>query len=293
MPDARQLSDQVLDALRLRVFSGRELGFTETALANLLGISRETVCHWWSAYTAHGIDALPHHRTGRPLGTVRLISDEQVRRIQQLLDDTSPDELSIAAPLWTRRAVRELIRQEFGIFLAVRNVGLYLQRWGFTPKKPSLHAQNQDPKDIRQRLEETYPAIEMRAAQEDAEIHFCDENGANADEHPGTGYARKGQPAIIHVPDPHIHINQIPTITNTGKVCFMTYTRTMNAALFLVFLSQLLRSTTGKLFLIVDRLQAPQTPAVTVMVTAHHDRIEVFNIATSCSGIQCRRVFEQ
>lgn len=276
LPDARQLSDEVLDALRLRVLNGRELGFTETDLANLLGISRETVCRWWSAYTAHGIDALPHHRTGRPLGTGRLISDEQACRVQRLLDEKNPDELSIPAPLWNRRAVRELIRQECGLLLEVRTVGKYLKRWGYTAKKPSRRAKKQDPEEIRQWLEETYPAIEKRAAEEDAEIYFCDETGANADEHPGTGYARKGQPARIEVPDPHIHMNQISAISNTGKVRFMTYARTMNAALFLVFLSKLLRSTTGKLFLIVDRLQAHQTPAVKEWVTAHRDRIEVF-----------------
>ena len=59
LPDARQLSDDVLEALRLRAINGRELGFTEADLANLLGVSRETVCRWWSAYTAHGLDALP------------------------------------------------------------------------------------------------------------------------------------------------------------------------------------------------------------------------------------------
>ena len=69
LPDARQLSDDVLEALRLRALTGRELGFTEADLANLLGVSRETVCRWWSAYTAHGLDAIPHERTGRPLGS--------------------------------------------------------------------------------------------------------------------------------------------------------------------------------------------------------------------------------
>src|SRR3954451_16791471 len=59
LPDARQLSDDVLEALRLRALNGRERGFTEADLANLLGVSRETVCRWWSAYAAHGIDALP------------------------------------------------------------------------------------------------------------------------------------------------------------------------------------------------------------------------------------------
>ena len=66
LPDARHLSDDVLEALRLRALNGRELGFTEADLANLLGVSRETVCRWWSAYTTHGLDALPHCRTSGP-----------------------------------------------------------------------------------------------------------------------------------------------------------------------------------------------------------------------------------
>jgi transposase len=276
LPDARQLSDDVLEALRLRALNGRELGFTEADLANLLGVSRETVCRWWSTYNAHGIDALPHERTGRPLGSGRFLSDEQASRIQRLLDDKCPADLDIPAPLWNRRAVRDLIYKECGVLLAVRTVGRYLKRWGYTAKKPSRHARKQDPEEIRQWLEEIYPAIEKRATEEDAEIYFCDETGANADEHPGYGYAREGQRAQMEVPDPHIRMNQISAISNTGEVRFMTYAQTMNAALFLVFLRKLLRSTTGKLFLIVDRLQAHQTPAVKEWVAAHSDRIEVF-----------------
>jgi transposase len=276
LPDARQLSDDVLEALRLRAINGRERGFTEADLADLLGVSRETVCRWWSAYTTHGLDALPHDRTGRPLGSGRLLSEEQAGRVQRLLDEKSPEDLGIPAPLWNRRAVRDLIRKECGVLLAVRTVGRYLGRWGYTAKKPSRHAKKQDPEEVRQWLEETYPAIEKRAAEEGAEIYFCDETGANADEHPGYGYSRKGQPATMEVPDPHIRMNQISAISNTGEVRFMTYARTMNAALFLVFLGRLLRSTTGKLFLIVDRLQAHQTPAVKAWVAAHSDRLEMF-----------------
>ena len=154
----RRFSDSFLRALH-----GRELGFTEADLANLLGVSRETVCRWWSAYTAHGLDALPHERTGRPLGSGRLLSDQQAGHIQGLLDENSPEDLGIPAPLWNRRAVRDLIRKECGVGMAVRTVGKYLKRWGYTAKKPRRHARKQDPEEIRQWLEETYPAIEKRA----------------------------------------------------------------------------------------------------------------------------------
>src|SRR6266566_2523736 len=93
LPDARELSDEVLEALRLRALHGCELGFTETEVANLLGVCRETVCRWWSAYVEGGVDALPHDRTGRPLGSGRVLSDAQAARIQQLLRTKSPDDL--------------------------------------------------------------------------------------------------------------------------------------------------------------------------------------------------------
>src|SRR5439155_9474276 len=188
LPDARELSDEVLKALRLRALHGCELGFTEAHLADLLGVCRETVSHWRSAYARGGLDTLPHERTGRPLGSGRFLSDEQADHVQQLLRTHSPEELGIAAPLWSRRAVRDLVRNECGVTLAVRTVGLYLQRWGFTAKRPRRHARDQDPDEVRHWLEETYPAIAERAHQEDAEIHWCDEVGVAADEHPACGY---------------------------------------------------------------------------------------------------------
>ena len=276
LPDARELSDEVLEALRLRALHGCESGFSEADVADLLGVCRETVSRWWAAYARRGLHALPHDRTGRPLGSGRLLSDEQAGRIRDLLGSHTPEDLGIPAPLWNRRAVRALIRQQCQVTLAVRTVGSYLRRWGFTAKRPRRHARDQDPEEVRQWLEETYPAIEARAAQEGAEIHWCDEVGVAADHYPGRGYAPRGVPATKEVPDRHVRANQISTISNRGHVHFMTYTTTLTAAVYLRFLGRLLRSTTGKVFLIADRLRAHRTPAVEAWLARHQERIEVF-----------------
>jgi transposase len=276
LPDARELSDEVLEALRLRALRGCQLGLSEGEVAEILGVARETVCRWWSAYADHGVSALPQRRSGRPLGSGRLLTDAQAERLQGLLRTHQPEEVGIAAPLWTRRAVRDLIRKEYQLDLAERTVGRYLKRWGFTAKRPRRHARDQDPEEVRQWLEETYPAIAARAEQEGAEIHWGDEVGVAADHQPALGYAPRGEPATQDVPDLHLRASQISTVTNRGEVRFMTYTRTMNAALFLVFLERLLRSTTGKVFLIVDRLRAHMTPAVQAWVAARPERLEVF-----------------
>src|SRR5260370_1712830 len=95
LPDARGLSDDVLEALRLRALHGCQLGFTEAEVADLLGVCRETVCHWWSAYADGGLDALPHDRTGRPLGSGRALSDQQAAHLQQQLRTHHPETLGI------------------------------------------------------------------------------------------------------------------------------------------------------------------------------------------------------
>src|SRR5581483_10772198 len=102
LPDARLLSDEVLDALRLRALRARERGFTEADIADLLGVARETVCRWWSAYGHGGLQALPQPRLGRPLGSGRFLRDDQATHIQAILDRRQPKEFGIASPLWTR-----------------------------------------------------------------------------------------------------------------------------------------------------------------------------------------------
>src|SRR5262249_46966520 len=208
LPDARQLSDEVLEALRLRALHGCELGFAEADVADLLGVCRETVSRWWCAYLQGGLEALPQDRSGRPLGSGRLLSDEQAGHIRQLLCTHRPEALGIAAPLWSRRAVRDLIRQECHVALAVRTVGLYLRRWGFTAKRPRRQARDQDPEEVRVWLKETYPAIAARAEEEGAEIHWCDEVGVAADEHPARGYAPQGERLTMDGPDRPIRSNQ-------------------------------------------------------------------------------------
>jgi transposase len=280
LPDARQLSDDVLEALRLRAIRGCELGFTEADVAALLGVSRETVSRWWSAYTRHGPDALPGDRTGRPVGTGRTLSDEQAAHIRDLIDHHSPEKLGIPAPLWSRRAVRDLIRKEYGIAMPVRTVGEYLRRWGYTAKKPRRHARDQDPEEVSEWLNETYPALARKAGDEGADILWCDETGVAADAFPGYGYAREGRPATLEVPKPHIRINMISAISNDGLLRFMTYRGSMNGALFLEFLKQLLRGATRKIYLIVDRLKAHDTAEVRRWLAEHKDRIEVVPLPT-------------
>jgi transposase len=276
LPDSRTLSDEVMQALRIRALHGIEAGFSQADVARVLGVAGETVSRWWTAYTAGGLESLPQDRTGRPVGTGRTRSDEQGRHIQQILDTSLPADQGIAAAVWSRRAVRDLILKEHGLTMPIRTVGEYLRRWGYTPKKPSRQARRQDPDEVREWLEQTYPAIEKLAHAEQATIFWCDETGCAADACPGYGYAREGQRATVAVPDPHIRMNMISGIGNAGAVRFRTYSGTMTAERFIGFLGQVLATVPGTVFVIVDNLKVHTNDAVVAWVQEHEDRLALF-----------------
>jgi len=278
IPNTRQLSDETLAALRLRAVRACRMGLSQTTIADALGVARETVSRWWNAYRRGGLEALPGDRTGRPTGSGRHLDDEQARHLQDLIDHHTPETLGIAAPLWTRRAVRDLIHRECHFWMPVRTVGAYLARWGYTPKRPRRHARAQDADEVREWLQSTYPEIESRAAREGADIHWGDETGLTGNDHPGRGYARRGQTPELPVSGDRARLNVLSTVTNDGELHFQVYAAMMNAALFLGFLERLVATAARKVFLIVDPLPAHVAAAVQDWVFEHQEQIELFTL---------------
>jgi transposase len=276
LPDGRRESNEVLDALRSRAIHARESGYAVVDIAAILGVRQETVSRWCSKYVRGGKEALPGDRTGRPVGSGRLLNSEQEQGIRQAVETRSPQELKIPSALWTRQAVRELIRQQVGIRLPIRTVGEYLRRWGYTPQKPVRKAYKQDPKAVAEWLEKTYPEIEKRAAKEGGEIHRGDETGVRSTCQHSRGYARPGETPELIVPGSRFSVNMVATITDQGKVRWMIDTGKMNATLFIVFLTRLIAGAAKKVFLIVDHLSVHEAAAVERWSADKTNRIEVF-----------------
>jgi transposase len=276
--DTRSESDEVLNALRRRAIHALERGYSGVDVAAILGVTPETVSRWWSAYQAEGPASLGGRRSGRPVGSGRWLDDDQAAQIQHLIDSNTPDKLGIASALWTRRAVRALIKKETGLDLPIRTVGEYLGRWGYTPQKPFRKARKQDPVKVQEWLDKTYPEIAQRAEVEGGEIHWGDEMGVRSTCSSGRGYARPGKTPELSVGGTRFSVNMISTITNQGKVRFMTYQGAMNSALFIVFLAQLIKDAEKKVFLIVDNLSVHVSQEVNLWLADKKERIEVFTL---------------
>ena len=276
LPDGRSESNEVLEALRCRAIHARHSGYAVVDIAGILGVREETVSRWCAQYEQGGAEALPGDRTGRPIGSGRLLTAEQEEELQQLIDTKSPQELAIPSALWTRQAVQELLGQHVGQRLPIRTVGEYLKRWGYTPQKPVRKAYKQDPEAVAEWLEKTYPEIERRAAQEGGEIHWGDETGVRSTCQHSRGYARPSETPELIVPGSRFSVNMISSITAQGQVRWMIYEGKRNAALFIVFLTRLIAGASKRIFLIVDNLSVHEAAAVAVWLAGKEDRIEVF-----------------
>lgn len=276
--DTRSLSDEVRTALRLRAVAAREAGFANDTIAAILGVRPESVSRWFRAYQRGGLESLPGDRTGRPVGSGRLLSEAQETRLEAVIVASSPADQGIASGLWTRQAVRQLIWQEFGLRLPIRTVGAYLRRWGLTLQRPTRHAIHQDPEEVRRWLQEEYPAVAARAKAEGAEIQWGDETGAQAEATRQRGYAPPNTPPEQAVTGQRFRVNMISTITNEGKLRFMLYHGTMTGTLFVVFLTRLLVGARRKIILIVDHLKVHESEEVAVWLYEHQDRLEIIGL---------------
>jgi transposase len=280
--DARKLTPEAQQQLRHQAIRLRKRGFTHHQIAEIIGAHPTRICRWCRAYETGGPKAVTLRKRGRRPGSGRRLSGEQEKQLRQMIRDKTPDQLKLAFALWTRLAVQQVIRQQWGVRLPIRTVGEYLRRWGFTPQKPIRRAYEQNPKAVRQWLVDQYPAIATRAKHEKAEIHWGDETGLSNGYQHGRSYAPRGQTPTVRMCARKESIGLISTVTNQGQMRFMVYRNAMNAAVMKKFLQRLVKDAGRKVFLIVDNLKVHHSKPVKEWLAVHQEQIEVFYLPAYC-----------
>jgi len=275
--DARSLSQDAQEALRVRGVKLLLEGYTQVEVAGLLGVGERQVRRWQKRYRQGGWKALAKRRRGRDSQSQMLLAGAQQARLVEAIRSACPDQLRIPGLLWTRSAVGELIERECGVRLDLSTVGRYLRRWGFTLKRPSKRALEADPVVVEAWLAEVYPQIKARAARERALILWQDESGVRLQGlTPQAGYAPKGQRAIARVSGKRIGVNMISAVANSGQLHFRLFEGRFTAALFIDFLRRLsAQHPDRKILLICDNHSTHHAKTVKAWVAEHPDRIEL------------------
>jgi transposase len=274
--DMRKLPAAAQEERRRQVIGLRQRGLTYEAIAAQVGLSRTGVFDICQRFAAEGAKGLVSKPRGRKPNEQRLLDAAQEAEMRRLICRHTPDALGLPFALWSRAAVRAVIRQRCGVVLAVRTVGKYLARWGFTAQKPLRRASEQNPAAVRRWLRREYPAIVAAARWARGTIFWGDETGLRADDVRGRGYAPRGQPPVVRVCHRRAGLSLIAAVSNRGAVRWMIRDGAVNAATLIRFLQRLIRDAKRKVFLILDRLRVHRAGRVRDWLAAHPTKIEVF-----------------
>jgi transposase len=273
--DARELSPETQEQIRRQAVAAVENGMTRVAAAALFGVTRHSVDRWVKAFRAKGATALSRQKRG-PKRESRHLNAKQSAEVVKLITDREPEQLKLPFALWTREAVRSLIRRQFGVRVSLSTVGRYLARWGFTAQKPVRRAYERNPEAVERWLEEEYPAIRKRAKAEKALIYWGDEMGVRSDHQAGRSYAPKGKTPAIAGTGQRFRCNMVSAITNRGHLSFMVFKKGFTAAVFLRFLRRLLKDARRRVFLIVDGHPVHRSRKVRQWLAEHAGEVELF-----------------
>ena len=175
--DMRKLAPAAQEERRRQVIGLRQNGASYAAIAAQVGLSQTGVFDICKRFDAKGKKGLVSGKRGRKPDEQRRLDATQERAIKRLICRHMPDDLGLDFALWSRAAVQALIRQQYGVRLAVRTTGTYLAHWGFTAQKPRRRAYEQCPAEVRHWLRHEDPAIVARARRARGVIFWGDETG--------------------------------------------------------------------------------------------------------------------
>ncbi len=274
--DMRKLPAAAQEERRRQVVGLRQRGMTYEAIAGQVGLSRTGVldiCHRFAAEGAKGLVSRPRGR--KPDGQ-RLLDAAQEAEVQELIRRHTPDELGLPFALWSRAAVGALVARRCGVELAVRTVGKYLARWGFTAQKPIRRAYEQDPAAVRRWLRREYPAIVARARRARGVIFWGDETGLRSDDVRGRGYAPRGRTPVVRVCHRRASLSLISAVANKGELRWMAVDGAVNAPALIRLLGRLIRDARRRVFLVLDRLRVHRARLTRYWLAEHGSGIEVF-----------------
>jgi transposase len=238
-----------------------------------LKLSRTTYFEWKKKYEEHGLDGLKV----RPLpGAAPKLSDQQMGQLCGWLASRDPRQFQFDFALWTRKIVRDLILQRFGIEMTPQGIGLLLRRLGFSPQRPLYRAYQQNPEAVRRWKEEEFPKIRAQAREEGAEVYFGDESGVRTDHHSGTTWAPVGQTPVVEVTGERKSVNMISAVSPRGALHFEVFFGSCNGTVFVEFLKKLMHDAPGPVFLVLDNVSFHKSPIVKEYVASLEGRLKLF-----------------
>ena len=153
-------SAQALEARRRIAVGMLQQGKSPTEVARLVGVSRQAVSQWKTAFQQGGPEALA---AKPPPGNQRKLQPEQLQALEQILLE-GPLAAGYSTDLWTLARVAEVIEAHFGVSYCESGVWRLLRRLGWSCQKPERRARERNDQAVQRWRQKDWPRIKKSAS---------------------------------------------------------------------------------------------------------------------------------
>jgi transposase len=143
---------------RLRAWALHQQGWTGTAIADALGVTKGAVSRWLKRAREGGTEAL---YSQPPPGPTPKLGAEQLAQLLGLLA-RGAEAFDFLGEVWTAKRVAAVIRDEFHVRYHPDHGGRLLRAAGWSPQKPIRRATQRDEAAIERWITERWPALQAK-----------------------------------------------------------------------------------------------------------------------------------
>jgi transposase len=272
--DARSLSPEALQALRERVIAAVEGGMSKSQAARVFNLNRNTVNRWHKNYKEGGKASLVVQTRGRKPKPV--LDEAQRKQLIDTITHKTPEQVNGVGYLWTRAEVASWAQRELGITCTVKRWGKILAEANLTPQVPARKSVKQNPHEVAEFVEKTFPEVQKQAQEEQAEVFFLDESGLRSDCTSGRSYAPRGRTPTMPVSGKRFGVSFIAAVCAAGMMSYSVYTGRFNGKVMIEYLERLLAERAGKkVYVVLDNHPVHTSNAVKEWAEKNEQRIRL------------------
>ena len=254
--DVKRLPKAAREKLRAEAYTKYCDGKTAYSVARDLHVRVTTVYRWFERFKNSNEGTIIERKRGPETSPKAILTCKEREKLMSVVIGKTPEQLKFDFALWSSKAIQEYVQKTFGKMISRKTARRYMQKLGFTNRRPVCYAREQNPALVNEWLNKTYPAIKRKAAQNQATIMWADETTNMIGDGTRKGYSPRGRAPILRTPDKRkIRCNSISAISNRGEMEFMFFDGAMNTDLFKSFCEKLVFNKLHPIFLIVDNLR--------------------------------------
>jgi len=271
--DIRKLKPEEQDGLRKKLIDLYESGLSNKEISKQTGYCYSHVSTLVQRYKKGNLDVTvsDSKAIGRRRGKHRKLTCDQEEQLKELLVATTPYKLAYPSGLWSKKNIRLVVEQEFGVPLSPRTITDYLKRWKITPTCPTDGKENKTV--VKRWRESVYPDIEAQAKEKRAVIHWC--NYVDLVRKTEDVFPPAADSSTIDADCGITGIKMLSTVTNRGDKHFMLFREPTSPYIFRSFIRALIHKKKNKILLIVGRDKIFKTYRDTC---ASKSKIELFDL---------------